>query len=76
MTARRHTFRAALHRTRFGTSRLSTYESAHIKNLRVVGAGRVRRGVGALHIHAARRAHYELFQHIIKLSDVFVNLGK
>lgn len=59
-----------------GRAPLWTYENARIKNLRVAGAGACRAGWGALHIHVARGAHYELFRHIIKLSDVFVNLGK
>ena len=40
------------------------------------GWGRGAGGPTTLHIHAPRPAHYELFRHIIKLSDVFENLQK
>lgn len=43
---------------------------------RGAGARREAGGPTALHIHALRPAHYELFRHIIKLSDVFENLQK
>lgn len=39
----------------------AAYESVNIKNLREAKRGRGEAAAGALHIHAARRADYELF---------------